>query len=288
MSKGGYIKSWRRELDSDIWRMPPTYFRVWHYLIQTVSWEANTFPTSKLFGIHLNPGQGLFSISQIVDGVSWIERSVSRKPNKKTILTILKWLEFHRMICRESNGNGTFITICNWGKYQAQENTKVTESIPQGIPESIPHSVHTKEVEEDKEGEEEKINTPTGPSCPHQKIINMYHTICPMLPMVREWTGDRKKMLRTRWKEKDERQCIEWWKEYFSLVSQSNFLTGRVNDFQATLEWLVRPKNMRKVLEGNYKNKSKKDREQKHDNFDTRDYQAGATPDEELPSYLSG
>lgn len=147
MSKTGYTKSWRKELDSDIWMMPPLYHRVWHFLIQSVSWEANTFPTRNKYSIHLNPGQQLFSIQGIVEGVSWVERNVARKPNKKTVLDILTWLEFHGMIVRESNGFGTFISICNWCKYQSVDEEKVTESIPQGIPQSI----HTKEVKEVKE-----------------------------------------------------------------------------------------------------------------------------------------
>jgi len=83
----------------------------------------------------------------VVDGVAWTERNVIKKPNKKTILGILTWLEFHHMICRESNGNGTYISICNWSRYQSEEKAKVTEGIPQGIP----HSTHTKEVKEVKE-----------------------------------------------------------------------------------------------------------------------------------------
>jgi len=162
MPKPGFIKSWRREMESDIWIMPPLYHRVWHYLLQSVSWEKNTFPTKNMFSIHLNPGQGLFSISQIVDGVSWVERSVKKQPNKKTILDILRWLEFQGMIARESNGSGTYISISNWCKYQSEEKPKVTESIPEGIPQGIPEGIHTKEVKEKKEGKEEKIKGKTG------------------------------------------------------------------------------------------------------------------------------
>jgi len=156
MPKTGFIKTWRKELESDIWKMPPLYHRVWHYLLLEVSWEKNIFPTRNLFGIHLNPGQGLFSIQMIIDGVAWRERNVIKKPNKKTILDILKWLEFNRMIGRESNGNGTFISVMKWHRYQPDKDTKVTEGIPQSIPQGIPQSVHTKEVKEVKEEEEER------------------------------------------------------------------------------------------------------------------------------------
>ena len=118
------------------------------------------FPTGRLFGIHLNKGQGLFSIQSIIDGVSWTERNVVKKPNKKTVLHILKWLEFQNMISRESNGNGTFITVCNWSRYQAETKAKVTESTPQGIPESTPQPTPTKEVKEVKEVKPKDITPP--------------------------------------------------------------------------------------------------------------------------------
>jgi len=151
VSKLGYVKSWRQELESDIWLMPPMYYRVWTFLLKEVSWASNTIPTVHNFSIHVNPGQGFFSVSAIADGVAWFERNSRKKPNKKTILVILKWLEFNSMICRESNRDGTFITICNWGKYQQDKKAKVTQVAPHKEPQVAPHSVHTKEVKEVKE-----------------------------------------------------------------------------------------------------------------------------------------
>ena len=157
MRNSGFIKSWRKELESDIWSMPPLYHRVWHYLLRSVSWEKNIFPTRNLYGIHLNPGQQLYSIQQIAEGVSWVERNVKKTPNKKTILNILSWLEFHRAVVRESNGNGTFVSICNWERYQSEGNVKVTAKVTQ----SIPQSTHTKEVKEEKKRKDIITNTPT-------------------------------------------------------------------------------------------------------------------------------
>ena len=91
--------------------------------------------------------------------------------------------------------------------------------------------------------------------CPHKEIIDLYHSILPELPPVKEWTEERQKLLRTRWKEKTDRQSLDWWKNFFCDVKKSDFLTGKVNGFLADLEWLVRPKNFIKVLEGKYKGK---------------------------------
>ena len=101
--------------------------------------------------------------------------------------------------------------------------------------------------------------------CPHLKIIELYHRVLPELPAVVEWTEARKKMLAQRWREKKERQNLEWWNRYFHIVKASDFLTGKTEGrnggapFLADLEWIVRPSNMPKILEGKYKNRKGKD-----------------------------
>jgi len=92
--------------------------------------------------------------------------------------------------------------------------------------------------------------------CPHQEIIALYHEILPALNPVKEWTDDRQKMLRSRWREKKERQNLDWWRYYFGYVGESDFLMGRAGDFMADLEWLIRPKNFVKVIEGRYHNRN--------------------------------
>ena len=128
------------------------------------------------------------------------------------------------------------------------------------------------EEEEEKEGElkgEGKTLTPVAEAssttpCPHLKIIALYHRVLPELPAVVEWTEARKKMLAQRWREKKERQNLEWWNRYFHMVKASDFLTGKTEGrnggapFLADLEWIVRPSNMPKILEGKYKNRKGK------------------------------
>jgi len=94
------------------------------------------------------------------------------------------------------------------------------------------------------------------PPCPQKEIIFLYHKYCPMLPKVRQWTASREKMLRARWKEDPARQTPTWWHNYFKQVAKSDFLTGKTDKpFYADLEWLVRPSNLVKVIEGKYQNR---------------------------------
>ena len=90
----------------------------------------------------------------------------------------------------------------------------------------------------------------------------LYHEVLPELARVRDWTNDRQAFLRTRWREKPERQTLDWWRKFFGYVRTCPWLMGQgvTSDdrapFFADLEWLVRPKNFRKVIEGKYQQRS--------------------------------
>jgi DNA-binding Lrp family transcriptional regulator len=110
---------------------------------------------------------------------------------------------------------------------------------------------------------------PKIPDCPHEAIVTAYHELLPACPRVREWNTARQGYLRSRWREKAKpngsgqgyataESGIAWWREFFSYVAKSQFLTGRAAGqrdrppFVADLEWLVRPGNFAKVIEGKY------------------------------------
>lgn len=117
------------------------------------------------------------------------------------------------------------------------------------------------EGETETEGEGEKKGAAAPPACPHQEIIELYHETLPALPRVKAWTDERQALLRSRWREDPKRQDLDWWRKFFGYVSQSDFLMGRAKGrgdappFMADLEWLIRPKNFVKVIEGKYENR---------------------------------
>lgn len=105
------------------------------------------------------------------------------------------------------------------------------------------------------------------PKCNHQAVIDLYHKYLPTLRKVEVWNDTRKGYLRQRWREvaselSEKRQITEeimlsWWTDLFQHISESKFLTGRVNDksgrsFTADLEWILKPSNFAKIIEGKY------------------------------------
>jgi hypothetical protein len=105
------------------------------------------------------------------------------------------------------------------------------------------------------------------PPCPHEKIIELYHEILPMMARVREpygvyWNGVRKKHLATRWKESEEHQDLDFWTTFFTWVkSDCPFLLGQGRDgWKADIGWLICPGNFVKVLEGGNRYRLQKQR----------------------------
>jgi hypothetical protein len=81
------------------------------------------------------------------------------------------------------------------------------------------------------------------------------------------WNDQRAGYLRQRWREVATELALEgeitakdvlsWWGEFFQHIDKSKFLTGKVNSkdgraFTADLEWIVRPSNFAKIVEGKY------------------------------------
>lgn len=126
MVAGGFAKSWRKELHSDVWQEPPIYHRVWYWLRLNVQHEPFLFPTREKFGIWVLPGQRITSLRQIAEGVAWKEWGVEKVPNVKTIKAVLDWLESQEMVTVVSNTKGTLITLTNWDTYNESAYKKVT------------------------------------------------------------------------------------------------------------------------------------------------------------------
>jgi uncharacterized protein YdaU (DUF1376 family) len=105
------------------------------------------------------------------------------------------------------------------------------------------------------------------PECNHKAVIELYHENLPTMRRVEVWNETRAGYLRQRWREVAtelaQEKAIEvgdvlnWWAEFFQSVGKSRFLTGRVNSkdgraFVADLEWILKPNNFAKIVEGKY------------------------------------
>lgn len=105
------------------------------------------------------------------------------------------------------------------------------------------------------------------PGCDHKSVVALYHELLPLCPRVEVWNDQRAGFLRSRWREVavdlakqgpvTREAILGWWREFFGHIATSPFLTGKVGSkdrpaFLADLEWLLRPGNFAKIIEGRY------------------------------------
>lgn len=187
----GYIKDFRKELQSDVWLMPPLYHRVWQYLKYKVNHKENKIPMKDGSFLTVVPGQHLTSIRTIAENVGWYERGVLKTPNPKTISGILDWLEKQKMIeigRGEGNRQYTLITLLNWESYQVtddESNSKETVSKQCA-------DINKNEKNEKNEKKKE-ITTTTAPENPVQLFEYLLCRLSPIqMNSLYQWVDDFK------------------------------------------------------------------------------------------------
>jgi len=115
--KGGFIKLWRKSLDSHIYRN----IKVWHFWTYCLL-KASHKKREALVGntqIFLSKGQFIFG------------RKIAAKEtglSEQGIRTCLKVLKKAKNLTIKSTNKFSIITIVNWGDYQSEENQSTTKS----------------------------------------------------------------------------------------------------------------------------------------------------------------
>lgn len=167
---------------------------------------------------------------------------------------VLKFKEHQRITGKEAQEKPRFPS-----PEELSENiTEKTEGSNRGAT-GKQQGAQERERERERKGEK-TCSFPAGneksPSCPHEEIIFLYHSILTELPAVRVWGEENKKHLRARWREDKARQSLDWWSAFFGEIKTFPFLMGEKKDFQATLGWIVGPKNFSKILNGTYRERA--------------------------------
>ena len=93
-------------------------------------------------------------------------------------------------------------------------------------------------------------NTSANDEC--VSAMELFSTICKNLPKPNRLTEKRKRAIKKAKKDIEE---FGGWDKYFSCVASSQFLNGKSkNGWKADFDWILKPDNMVKIMEGNYQN----------------------------------
>jgi hypothetical protein len=100
----------------------------------------------------------------------------------------------------------------------------------------------------------------SSPSCPTQKIIELFKAHAPLLVQPRIVPDAVKTAIAARWRQDPQHQSFEFWEWFFERCNGSLFLSGRAagkngsKPFRVGLEWIVNSTNFAKIINGNFDN----------------------------------
>lgn len=101
----------------------------------------------------------------------------------------------------------------------------------------------------------EVCDSPTSEAVNYQEILDMFNEICKGLPSIREMTEQRKRKVKSFLK----KRSLDDLRSFFMKVEASDFLTGRDGKWDnCSFDWITKPENIQKIIEGNYDNAKKR------------------------------
>lgn len=97
----------------------------------------------------------------------------------------------------------------------------------------------------------------------YREVMEAFNAICVSYPKVKSLSEARKKAIRARLRT----YSIDDLRKAFEAMERSEFLRGNNgSDWSANFDWVMKDRNLAKVLDGNYKNKEDKNYEQDTEN----------------------
>lgn len=94
------------------------------------------------------------------------------------------------------------------------------------------------------------------PNIPYERILGLFHEICPSLPPVYTLTTGLKTKITKLWTHLENlgKDALSTLKEAFHQVQRSDFLCGRTpkSTWHAVLDWILQPKKFFDILRGKY------------------------------------
>ena len=231
----GYIKLWRKTLDSGLLQNGPAW-QLFGYLLL----RATHKPYRTIVGgvvCELVPGEVVFGRSKAAADLGLGEQQI------RTALNLLKKM---KIATSRSTNKFTVVSLVNWHHYQdeqaaanQQTNQPVTSTQPAvnhkqefknnitSLREVVGATAPTTDQQTEDLGQVEDhqpAQKPTVPPCPHQQILALYHELLPELPRVKVWTGVRQQHLAARWRERwkdgfyaTQSEGLDYWRRLFFI-----------------------------------------------------------------------
>lgn len=246
----GWIKVNRKILEWQ-WYGDSRMVHLWMHLILSANHRD-----SKYMGMDVKRGQVVVGRKQL---------SSTLGISEDRIRTGLDRLEDGGCITRKTTNKYTIITICNYDIYQLDDNYE-SPTNPQQIPNKSPTNPHKQEYKEYLDINTTESNTNVlsssvsiskSASADADQFLVFFNSSVEgsRIPKLKAMTDKRKSMLHARIKEYGKEEVAKAVRK----AAASDFLNGdNSRGFRADFDWIFRPNNFPKILEGNYDNADRK------------------------------
>ena len=276
-------RGWKFELDlerivdSDTWQVAPPDLRPWLLMLWAMSWRCT--PTGALPGddylIAARIGMPLTMFQTYRETLlrGWIRHSDGKLYHETITERVVSMLAMRagekkrQADYRAKKQRDTPSVTDGHGEVTRDKRVNTTpepEPVPRTLDALPPDGGRVVGADAPPTPKAAKVHDDC-PPCPHDAIVAAYHEELPTCPKVLEWNERRKSYLRGRWRAKwsekrfgDQAGGIDYFRRYMKHVAKSRFLTGQApaqpgrKVFVANLEWLLRPENWTKVIEGSF------------------------------------
>lgn len=117
----GYLKLWRKSLDSEVFASE-SLWRLWSWCLMKTSYKIHHVSLSSGKGsivVTIKPGQFIFGRHGAAEALGW---------NPSTTWKRMQKLVEFGCISIQSNNRYSVVTICNWEEYQEEKSIKEQQS----------------------------------------------------------------------------------------------------------------------------------------------------------------
>lgn len=229
----GYIKIHRKLIEWG-WYSVPCVKDVFIHLLITANYSPSEYR-----GVMIERGQAVYGLDSLSQSLGY---------SIKQVRTAIGKLRQTGEITTWTNRQFSVATIVNYDEYQDDDRanegqTKGKRKANEGQTKGTQRAVS----KEEKEEKEIKKSTYTS-------VVDDFNRICKSLPRVKTINDTRRRRI-----DRARKQLGSvTFETFFRMVEASDFLTGQTKDWVASFDWILEPKNMTKIVEGNYDNKKPK------------------------------